>query len=108
MPLKFFSDDYRDYLDDVPQPKWHERKAAPVIKSSAAGGVGILIGLIVAWSTELREAPAGIIGGVGAMLAYDFYWRWIRDALPRPGRYAKAARMASPTDHVVASNDQRR
>lgn len=81
MPLGIFSDDYRDYIDK-PRPKWHQRRGAPITKSSAAGGLGILIGLVVGWTTDLREAPAGVVGGIGGMLLFDFYWRWIRDTLP--------------------------
>lgn len=82
------SDDHRDYVNPS-RPEWHERRGAPITKSSAAGGIGILIGLIIGWTTDLREAPAGVVGGIGGMLLFDFYWRWIKDTLPTTGRHLK-------------------
>lgn len=75
------SKDYRDYLEKD-RPDWRNRKGAPIMFSAAVGGVGILVGLTVGWLTDLREAPAGAIGGIAGMLGFDFYWRWIRDSLP--------------------------
>ncbi len=85
-----FSDDYRDYIDK-PRPSWHQRSGAPLAKSSAVGGFGILVGLVVGWTTDLREAPAGVVGGVGGMLLFDFYWRWIKDSLPPTKRSKRSA-----------------
>lgn len=81
MPFRFFSDDPADYINPE-RPNWRERRGAPLILSATFGGIGLVIGLILGWITELREAPAGIVGGVGGMLLFDFYWRWVKDTLP--------------------------
>jgi hypothetical protein len=79
------SKDHRDYLDDVERPEWHNRKGAPATLSSAAGGVGIVIGLLIGWLTPWREAPLAVIGGFAGVLGFDFYWRFVRESLPRKG-----------------------
>lgn len=76
------SDDYRDYLPDENREHWTNRKGAPWTLSSAAGGVGLVVGLVVGWLTELREAPPALIGGLVGMLGFDFYWRHVRETLP--------------------------
>jgi hypothetical protein len=79
------SKDHRDYLEPE-REHWTNRKGAPWTLSSAAGGVGLVAGLIVAWLTTLREGPAAVIGGLIGMLGFDFYWRWVKDTLPGRNR----------------------
>lgn len=81
MPFGIFSDDPADYVNPE-RPSWRERRGAPLSLSATFGGIGLLIGLVVGWTTEFREAPAGLVGGVGGMLLFDFYWKWIRETLP--------------------------
>jgi F0F1-type ATP synthase assembly protein I len=76
------SKDHRDYLEPEDRPSWTNRKGAPATLSSAAGGVGILAGLIVGWLTDFREGPTAVIGGLVGLLGFDFYWRWVKDTLP--------------------------
>ncbi len=87
MPL--ISDDYRDYLPDPDREHWTNRKGAPVTLSAAAGGVGLIVGLVVGWTTELREAAPAVIGALAGMLGFDFYWRHVRDTLPGSRRRAR-------------------
>ncbi|MGB0871647.1 MAG: hypothetical protein ACPGYP_00770 [Solirubrobacterales bacterium] len=81
MPFGIFSDDPADYVNPD-RPDWRERRGPPMTLSSAFGGIGFVIGLILGWTTDLREAPAALVGAVGGMLIFDFYWRWIKDTLP--------------------------
>lgn len=85
MPLKLLSDDPGDYVNPQ-RPDWRERRGAPLSLSTAFGGVGFSVGLILGWTTELREAPAALVGSVGGMLIFDFYWRWVRETLPLKAR----------------------
>ncbi len=91
---KLHTSDYRDYLPDENRPHWTNRKGAPISLSSAAGGVGLLAGLIIGWTTDLRETAPALIGGLVGMLGFDFYWRFVRDVLPgnRHAARAKSAR----------------
>ena len=85
MARRFYSSDYRDYLPKEREP-WHKRKGAPITLSSAAGGVGLVLGLTIGWLTDLREAPVAAIGGIGGMLVFDFYWRHVRETFPERRR----------------------
>jgi hypothetical protein len=76
------SKDHRDYLEPD-RPHWTNRKSAPITLSTAAGGVGVVGGLVVGWLTTIIEAPAAVIGGLIGALTFDFYWRWVRGTLPR-------------------------
>lgn len=76
------SKDASDYLPDENRPHWTNRKGAPITLSAAAGGVGLVAGLIIGWSTILREGPLAAIGALVGMLGFDFYWRFVRDSLP--------------------------
>jgi ABC-type xylose transport system permease subunit len=80
--MSLLSKDHRDFQDDGPRPKWTNRKGAPIMLSSAAAGVGVVIGFIIGWTTDLREAPVVLIAGLAGMLSFDFYWRWVKDSLP--------------------------
>ena len=44
--------------------------------------VGLVIGLIIGWTTILREGSMATIGAIVGMLGFDFYWRFVRDSLP--------------------------
>lgn len=72
------SKDYRDYLPREGEPEWHNKKGAPITISAAFGGLGLVIGLVIGWTTELREAPPAVIGGLLGMLGTDFYYRFLR------------------------------
>lgn len=71
-----------DYLPDPARAHWTNRKGAPITLSAAAGGVGLVIGLIIGWTTILREGSMATIGAIVGMLGFDFYWRFVRDSLP--------------------------
>jgi hypothetical protein len=85
MARRFYSSDYREYVPKEREP-WHKRKGPPLTLSSAAGGVGLVVGLVIAWLTDFREAPAAAIGGIGGMLSFDFYWRHVRETFPERRR----------------------
>lgn len=80
--MALFSRDHRDYQEPTDRTHWTNRKGAPITLSTAAGGVGLLVGLIIGWTTDLREAPLAVIGGLGGMLGFDFYWRWVKGTMP--------------------------
>lgn len=80
--MSLFSRDHRDFHEPTDRPHWTNRKGAPITLSSAAGGVGVVIGFIIGWTTDLREAPVVVIAGLVGMLSFDFYWRWVKDSLP--------------------------
>ena len=79
------SKDHKDYMDDAPRPQWHNRRGAPAMLAAAFGGVGVAVGLAVGWLTPWREAPPVVIGGLAGILGFDFYWRYVRESLPRRG-----------------------
>lgn len=76
------SKDPADYLPAPDRSHWTNRKGAPITLSAAAGGAGLIVGLIVGWCTILREGPLAAIGALVGMLGFDFYWRFVRDSLP--------------------------
>ena len=78
------SKDHKDYLEPE-RPHWTNRKSAPITLSTAAGGVGVVGGLVLGWLTTINEAPAAVIGGLIGILGFDFYWRWVKDSLPGRG-----------------------
>lgn len=82
------SKDHRDY-QEPDREHWTKRAGPPITLSSAAGGVGLLIGLVIGWTTELREATPAVVGALGGMLGFDFYWRHVRETLPRQRRNAR-------------------
>jgi hypothetical protein len=79
------SKDFKDYADDAPKPAWHSRKGPPAMIAFAFGGLGLVAGLVVGWLTDWREAPPAVIGGFIGILSFDFYWRFVRESLPRKG-----------------------
>ena len=79
------SKDWNDYRDDVDRGPWHSRPGAPITISFAWGGLGVVVGLIIGWCTSLPNAATAVICGVAFVLAFDFYWRFVRDSLPRRG-----------------------
>ncbi|MGH2958501.1 MAG: hypothetical protein ACRDKE_02780 [Solirubrobacterales bacterium] len=76
------SKDHKDYLEPTDRPHWTNRKGAPITLSTAAGGVGVVGGLLLGWLTTINEAPAAVLGGLIGVLGFDFYWRWVKDTLP--------------------------
>ena len=58
------SKDHKDYLEPTDRPHWTNRKGAPITLSTAAGGVGVVSGLVLGWLTTINEAPAAVIGGL--------------------------------------------
>jgi hypothetical protein len=79
------SKDHKDYQEPE-REHWHNRPSAPITLSTAAGGVGVVGGLVLGWLTTINEAPAAVIGGLIGVLGFDFYWRWVRDTLPGRSR----------------------
>jgi F0F1-type ATP synthase assembly protein I len=76
------SKDHKDYQEPTDRAHWTNRKGAPITLSTAAGGVGVVGGLVLGWLTTINEAPAVLIGGLIGILGFDFYWRWVKDTLP--------------------------
>ncbi|MBI2690812.1 MAG: hypothetical protein HYX29_02530 [Solirubrobacterales bacterium] len=78
------SKDHKDY-QEPDREHWTNRKGAPITLSTAAGGVGVVGGLVLGWLTTANEAPAAVIGGLIGVLGFDFYWRWVKDIPPGRG-----------------------
>lgn len=80
--VNYFTGDHRQHQERTDLPHWTNRKGAPITLSTAAGGVGVVSGLVLGWLTTINEAPAVVVGGLIGVLGFDFYWRWVKDTLP--------------------------
>jgi hypothetical protein len=84
------STDFKDYSDDAERPAWHNRQGPPAVIAAAFGGFGLVVGLVLGWLTDLRTAPPAVVGGLVGILGFDFYWRFVRESLPRKGSRASS------------------